>query len=449
MSLDYIVKRGNGNYSFRITVPKEHRHRPRFKGKTEIWETLKTKDKKTALVKSRAKLEYYTNLFETDDRADSQPDPTALTYFNLKEVAEKKFDVQYRSREDISGASFSEAVQMYGERFGAVKQHRHLSDVELAALAGEASPGMSIDQMLERYKEICTGQWDDLPEVVRKTKWNRYETPVREFKEAVGDLDVLNIPPSEASKYAIALQERVMKGELAISTAKDKVKFLKSMARDVFARHFPKHVNPFDSIKIKLKEKEEKKRPEYTDDDARAILAYLTTSKTSDVVKSIIEIGMFTGANAKEIIFTPPEDYVLDAPIPFIRIAPNDLRADIIGVDSLKTKGRKREVPLIGRALHAARRHPNGFPEYAYPRGEDTFSQTANKVLKKAVSGKTFAGLRHRVIDNLRDSAGVEDSVVKSIVGHSGDITAHYGRGHTLKTKLEALMKATPADFLK
>ncbi|MBB3977727.1 hypothetical protein GGQ64_002941 [Rhizobium azooxidifex] len=217
-------------------------------------ESLKTTDRKKAIARSGQKLAYYQNLFETNGASASDAPSPSFTYTDLKSHSKEKLGFDYRTREEIKKASFTEKLQAFGERFDAMAWlGKNPSNIDLSAMAGEAKPGMSLDRMFERYKEICVGQWENLPLNEQKTKWARYSRPKDDFKKVIGDIDILDITTSQTADYAIHLQKRVVatkagtakKGEkLALSSAKDIIKFLKSMASDVFQRDFPKHVKP-------------------------------------------------------------------------------------------------------------------------------------------------------------------------------------------------------------
>jgi integrase len=63
-----------------------------------------------------------------------------------------------------------------------------------------------------------------------------------------------------------------------------------------------------------------------------------------------------TGARPSEIINLSKARIVLDAEIPYIRIQAEGRL--------LKTDHSERDIPLVGLALEAMKRHPNGFPRY-------------------------------------------------------------------------------------
>ena len=75
-----------------------------------------------------------------------------------------------------------------------------------------------------------------------------------------------------------------------------------------------------------------------------------------------------------------------------------------------KNDSSERTVPLVGVALHAARKavesHPGAhealFPNYAKPRGNDSASAAVNKRLKRW--GLTSHSFRHAMTDRLKNA---------------------------------------------
>ena len=103
------------------------------------------------------------------------------------------------------------------------------------------------------------------------------------------------------------------------------------------------------------------------------ILADGQLADLNDEARDVVYVVMETGARPSEIINLSKGRIVLDAPIPFIRIKAEDRL--------LKTEHSERDVPLVGMALDAMRRHPEGFPRY-FDKGSN-LSATLMKHFKK------------------------------------------------------------------
>ena len=138
---------------------------------------------------------------------------------------------------------------------------------------------------------------------------------------------------------------------------------------------------PIDDIsKIQLKCRDE-------DDELRWIIALLSD----------------TGMRLGEAIGLLRSDIVLDARTPFIDLKPHPWRR-------LKTPGSKREIPLVGASLWAARRvlnqindNPFAFLRYCSTQGHKTNSASAalNKWLKSQSSTDP-------VVHSFRHSLGID-----------------------------------------
>jgi integrase len=98
------------------------------------------------------------------------------------------------------------------------------------------------------------------------------------------------------------------------------------------------------------------RRPFDVDFIRNVIVADGALARMNDEARDVIYILLKTGARPSEICNLSRRRIMLDADIPFIRVEAEDRL--------LKTEHSERDVPLVGRALEAMRRHPDGFPRY-------------------------------------------------------------------------------------
>lgn len=170
----------------------------------------------------------------------------------------------------------------------------------------------------------------------------------------------------------------------------------------------------------------------------KSLAAFLETKESTTAI--IAAIMLETGPRIAEISGLKVSDVVLDAQVPYLRIEPNEWR-------DLKTEASKRAVPLVGLSLKAAQKAVIQagesralFPAYARDRGNDSASAAVNKLLKPyEITSHSF---RHALKDRLRE-AGCPADIRDAIQGHSnGSIAETYGKGHTLKTMHQWLLKA-------
>jgi integrase len=149
---------------------------------------------------------------------------------------------------------------------------------------------------------------------------------------------------------------------------------------------------------------------------------------------------METGTRIGEFSGMKVSDVFLDAPVPYVRVKPNEWR-------TVKAASSAREFPLVGLSLEAmkkaltlTRTNDALFPSYARKRGQDSASAAVNKRLQKwGITSKSF---RHSLKDRLRE-VGCPKDIRDAIQGHeNGEVAEAYGLGHTLKTMQDWLEKA-------
>ncbi|MEY9531155.1 DUF6538 domain-containing protein [Sinorhizobium fredii] len=428
MAPTYLIEK-NGTFHFRIVIPKHKR--PNF-GTGEIRRTLKTKDRKEAIIKCAPLLDYFSKLFKA---SEGIPTPDAITLSQLKEVA-LNLGATYHSAEEIHAAPIQDAVAMLSQAVAALNLIKKPDKTEVAALGGVIGDSLSLDQMFARYQELAAGKWSDLDHRESQKKWNRYREPVDDFKREMGDLDILKIQPKDAANYAINLGKRIEAGRLKSETAKKKLLFLNAMVRKVFKTDYPERTNPFEEAEIEHNGNDKGQRRPFTESEIVALRKKLSESKANDELKAILQIIEYTGTSAKEIVLLHETDFHLDGEIPFVRIGKNPNRK------SLKTENRPRDIPLVGAALEAAKRFRKGFHRYCRSNGSEALSGAANKLIKQVAADATTYSYRHRFIDLLREVDGMQDSLLKSIIGHDGTMTGGYGDGYSLARKRDAIQNA-------
>jgi hypothetical protein len=105
----------------------------------------------------------------------------------------------------------------------------------------------------------------------------------------------------------------------------------------------------------------------------------------------------------------------------------------------LKTEHSARDVPLVGMALDAMRRHPDGFPRY-FDKGSN-LSATLMKHFKKRellpTEKHSIYSFRHSFKDRLKAVEAPEE-LIDELMGHVVD-KPKYGDGYGLKLKAKYL----------
>jgi integrase len=142
----------------------------------------------------------------------------------------------------------------------------------------------------------------------------------------------------------------------------------------------------------------------------------------------VLLVMVETGLRPSEIVNARAEDLALDDPVPHIRAAGDGSR-------EFKSAAARRDVPLVGASLEAARRHPAGFARYL--NAAAGWSAAVNKYLRAAGLFETPAhvvySLRHSFQDCLT-AAEAPGRIQADLMGHEID-RPRYGVGATLEQK--------------
>jgi integrase len=143
-----------------------------------------------------------------------------------------------------------------------------------------------------------------------------------------------------------------------------------------------------------------------------------------------------TGMRLSEAAGLHLSDFYLDEDIPYIDLKPQPWR-------SLKTKGSKRQIPLIGSSLWAAKKIAGANGTFAFPRyikGDEVKANSASAAINKWLKPRVPAGcvihsFRHSLRDRLR-SVECPSDVVDAIGGWAtSGIGQRYGTGYSLTIK--------------
>ncbi|MCA1490752.1 hypothetical protein I6F11_07450 [Ensifer sp. NBAIM29] len=437
--MDYVVKRPNGMYSFRIVIPPKQR--PKFGGKREIWSSLRTRDKKTARERAVPLIIKWTKLLHPEEISDDTP----LTYAHLKEFA-ASLGFEYRTTDEIQAAmSVRERIEMTIPGLLVASEIKKPNRLEVAAIGGVVVSSLTINEALKRCKAISEDKTLGKNAVEEKKYWDRYANGIADFVAEMGDMDILKITNADANEYKNRLVKRIKAGKLKVDTARKKIMAPRVVLDTVFLNDFPSRAldNPFNSLKPIKSIGDERKRPPVTESEVKAINAKKLTSSANEELKAILTIAELSGAGCKELCLITASDIHLDAPIPHISIRPNEHRRQV------KSGGKRhRDIPLLPRAVEAMRAFPNGFPKYCKPNGHTNLSADINNFMEPLVApGTTFNGFRHRIANLFKKEMEINDTIKDETMGHSlPGMRGKYGTDVPLEVKYEALKRVLLPD---
>ena len=312
-----------------------------------------------------------------------------------------------------------------------------------ALLGGIEAPKVTVSQALEIYfNEIAIDDQYGKSES-QAYQWRKVKRlSINYFIEQVGDLPLVDITREHALAYQRFWTERVTRSE-SRKGAPDPVKPNTANRhigniRLLYSAYF-KHIgddqrpNPFRNLFFKAKSRAEV--PHFPDAWVRTRIlkpgALLGIRRDLQLITYML---IETGCRPSEIINLTPADIHLDAPVPYISIRPKESRA-------IKTESSIRDIPLVGVALEAARRAPEGFPHY-HDRGE-LFS--AN--MMKAFRARNLFPTEQHVIYSFRHAfekrmqeANIDYGLRCLLMGHTTSRPA-YGDGGSLAYRRDELLK--------
>ena len=243
--------------------------------------------------------------------------------------------------------------------------------------------------------------------------------------EVLGDRPINDYASSEAGK----LRDVLLNRGLAVTSIKRMFGSVKAIINLAMAEHGIEGRNPFASIYMP-DEMPEERQPIPLDAIRRIQRECMAVD---DENRWLLALISDTGMRLGEAAGLRLTDIKLDAPIPQIDLQPHPWR-------SLKTRGSRRLIPLVGSSLGAAEHlmdtigdNVMAFPRYCNDRGcnANSASNGLNKWLHQhAPESCVFQSFRHSLRDRLRAvecPSGIVDTIgfwTTAGIGHS------YGKGY-------------------
>lgn len=304
-------------------------------------------------------------------------------------------------------------------------------------LGGAVPPKIRLEDAFEKYMVFTKGKTLNKSDNQVRKWLNPRKRTMKTFIECVGDKnkEVRHLTRDDSRKYQSFWIERVNNGTATAGTANKNIIMVKSIIENLNDNLRlgldTKHL--FGKMILNI-EDENRRLPFETKYILSTLLNAHNLKGLNEQARWILHAVAETGAGLSEQVGLMPEDIVLDHDIPHIIIQPRSKKA-------LKTKYRKRIIPLVGFALDAFKACPNGFTDYHDK--PDSLSGTLSKYLKenKLLPSKnhTVYSLRHSFQDRLL-AVNAPDRVQADLMGHKFNRQA-YGNGASLEQKFEWLQK--------
>jgi hypothetical protein len=299
-----------------------------------------------------------------------------------------------------------------------------------AALGALDKPPIALSSLYDEYEitqKLVLSKMS--PDQVRKWKAAK-KRAVEIFIARVGDKALHQLSRDNALAFADWWEERVITEGIGAGTANKNITHIGGMIRAVNKR-----------LKLGLDDVFAGTRIEGGRDGQRApfpvefirdvILAPGKLDDLNDEARDVVYVVMETGARPSEIVNLTASRIVPDDEIPHIRIGAEGRL--------LKTEHSARDIPLVGHALEAMKRHPQGFPRY-FDKGS-SLSATLMKHFDKhellPTEKHKIYSFRHSFKDRLKAVEAPEE-LIDEMMGHTTD-KPKYGDGYGLKLKLKYL----------
>jgi integrase len=329
------------------------------------------------------------------------------------------------------------------ERLEALVAKRLVNDdgARTALLGTQKRPAFGLSALFEEYEAATKDEVKDLsPDQLRIWRNGRMRA-VERFVEVVGDKLVSEINGDDAIDYCEWWRERVTEDAVEPKTANKDIGQLSRMLKEMSIRH---RLNLPDIFKgLRLKGETERSRVPYDTEFIQSrLLAEGALAGLNEDARLVLYVVADTGLRPSEVVNLQEDAIILGASLPYVKILPDGRR--------LKTEDSRREIPLVGAALAAMRKRPQGLSRYRDK--SSNLSATLNKYLLenglRPTKDHTVYSLRHSFKDRLI-AIEAPDSLIDSLMGHK-TYKPKYGKGPSLELKLKYLQQIAfkPPDSL-
>lgn len=415
--MHHLWKRGN-TYWFRMRTPLKYQ---RVCDQPYLTQSLKTDSKIEA--GSLAVLVKKQLVAELDARLAGQAPTQTREAYQATLALAKTHNVKLKTMEDLVAGPVNDVIErierlqnldpkaataLFGVQLGNIKIPT-TTITELAAIMSDLRPD---DVATKNERQVR----------VWKAKWLR---AAESFVEAVKeDKPVKDITQQDAFDVR-RLWTSKLSGDAKITSdyANKHLGYLRQMIDAFYSdTQIDHYLNVFDDIKIEQKPVHERKKkdsrkleftPKWIQEN---IINFDKLNGLNEEARDIIIICAETGCRESEIFDLPESSIILNSSIPHIKVQVED---GIGQKRDVKTAASIRDVPLVGAALEAMKRHPQGFPRY---RGNANYYNTAQKFFRTnnllPSDDHTLGGLRHSYESRMR-RAGIDNEERAFMMGHS------------------------------
>jgi integrase len=360
------------------------------------------------------------------------------TYKSAKLLSEA-LGFSYRPADELARRPIEEIV----ERVTAIMGNGTPAPVSSAVMGGEQIPKVKVTDAFDIYcNEIVADEIAGKSPAQRK-QWEKVKRrAINSFVAVVEDKAIADITRDDARIFHKYWLEKVAPkngGPRKSASMGNRMLGNMRVLCDAYFSHLGDldRQNPFNGLSFA--EKFKKSRPPFPLDWVKTkVLHPGALAAMNDQARAIVLTIIETGARPSEICNLTAPFIKLDASVPHILIEP---RVDPEDPREIKTTTSVRAVPLIGMALAAMKKFPNGFPRYKDK--EASMSGALNKFFRENNLFPTPAhkiySFRHTFEDRLKEG-GIDDELRRLLMGHAIG-RPKYGSGGSLEWRRAELLR--------
>ncbi len=291
-------------------------------------------------------------------------------------------------------------------------------DAEIDAVLGLVDrPRLPLSAALDEFFDLTTDRLAGKSEgQVRRWRVPRIRA-VRDFVEVVGDKPLDQITRDDALAFRRWWRDRIEGDGMDPNSGNKDFQHLSDLVRTVSDLKGLGLANPFAGLRFKQQGNRET-FPFSVEWIRDRLLAPGALDGMGEEARDVLLLMVNTGCRPSEIVGARLEDFAVGDRVPHIRIRAHDGR-------SLKTDHSRRDVPLLGVSLDAARRLAKAGGPSRYAGKNDGWSAAVNKFLAtnglRETPDHTAYSLRHSFESRLI-AARVDERLRAELMGHK------YGR---------------------
>lgn len=422
--MPHIIKRGK-RYHYKRRVPTKLRE---YDLREHVVIPLETDSEIVAHKKSipvNEKVELYWNeLIETGTTHSSKRFEQVTKLCGL-------LNLTYQTSTELAEAPLHELTN----RLNIIEQVKSKPKHVEALAGGVSHPSITVSEGLSKFFDISHNRTVNKSEnQIRKWR-NPYKRAIRNFISVVGNTPLDKLARDDVIAFRDWWIARIRDEDYASDSANKELIALKSVVESV-NDHLRLGLDTswlFQKITLETKKKTIRQPLENTFIQDQILNLDNHIDLNDDATYFLFAMAD-TGARPSELVALDRSTIFLDTEVPYISIKPSKMH-------SLKTAYSERNIPLVGCALHAFQKFPNGFEKYRDR--SDSLSTFLNKYLRAKnllpSPNHSVYSLRHSFQDNL-NRIGVPDRYQAQLMGHKFH-RPEYGQGADLKQKQDYLLK--------